>query len=436
MKSIIKFSQLKRNAFSGALQSLSGVVVLIITYPIIIKFLGYNIFGIWATLSIIIKMGDLGNLGITSALMKLIAEDWSMGNKKQIQDYISGSFIILCATSIVIMISSFALNGSILKLLNVSNEYQEMVSALIPMVAVVSILTIINNNLKAILTGIGRMDLANIIFIFGTLLKGLCSVLFLYMKLWIWALPLSFGISNVIVLIVYVNFLKKYNLSNLFIFKEINAKSFRRLLSFGGAIVGSQSLNILGVSLIKIFIARSFGFSEVSIFEITWRIVSNIRNIVLKIVIAIMPKVSQLNSMNRFLSMKRIYWKAIGFVTLIVAICFIIIFFFSTEILKFWLKGDFSPSIIVSLKILSIGWIGSLFFVPAYFYLMGINKERHCFYESLIKILFLVIGFCFLNYNGNLSFINIIFVTSLSVIISHIYIGSVLHFNKLYMPKA
>jgi O-antigen/teichoic acid export membrane protein len=52
-----------------------NVVVLAIAYPVYLHFLGHEMYGVWLILATVLTFAQLGNLGISPAVMKLVAEE-------------------------------------------------------------------------------------------------------------------------------------------------------------------------------------------------------------------------------------------------------------------------------------------------------------------------------------------------------------------------
>ncbi len=72
-----------------------STVVIGIAYPVYLHFLGYEQYGLWLVLSTILVMAQLGNLGISPALLKLVAEDFAVGDIDGVYKYISCGMLSL-----------------------------------------------------------------------------------------------------------------------------------------------------------------------------------------------------------------------------------------------------------------------------------------------------------------------------------------------------
>ena len=66
---------------------------------------------------------------------------------------------------------------------------------------------------------------------------------------------------------------------------------------------------------------------------------------------------------------------------------FIMIFIFSTPLLKFWLGDKFNLQISVITKILLVGWFMNLLAAPEYFMFIGIGKVKYVAIEEWSRAL-------------------------------------------------
>jgi Na+-driven multidrug efflux pump len=82
-------SQLRLNVFVGIATTAVNLVVLAVAYPAYLYFLGYETYGVWLILATILGLAQLSNLGINSAIMKLVAEEYGRANTNGIQNYLT-----------------------------------------------------------------------------------------------------------------------------------------------------------------------------------------------------------------------------------------------------------------------------------------------------------------------------------------------------------
>lgn len=71
-------SQLRVNMASGVATTAVNLAAMAVAYPVYLHFLGYERYGVWLILATVLTFAKLGNLGINSAIMKLVAEEHGM----------------------------------------------------------------------------------------------------------------------------------------------------------------------------------------------------------------------------------------------------------------------------------------------------------------------------------------------------------------------
>jgi O-antigen/teichoic acid export membrane protein len=69
-------SQLRINMVSGTVTTAINAVVMVIAYPVYLHFLGYEKYGVWLVLATVLTFAQLGDLGISPAIIKLVVEEY------------------------------------------------------------------------------------------------------------------------------------------------------------------------------------------------------------------------------------------------------------------------------------------------------------------------------------------------------------------------
>jgi len=92
-------SQLKKNVFSGSFSAGINILVTFIAYPIYLKYLGAEKYGLWATVSVVLAFSQIGQLNIGIAITKYVAGEYGKRNFRAITEYVSTSgYCQLCAS--------------------------------------------------------------------------------------------------------------------------------------------------------------------------------------------------------------------------------------------------------------------------------------------------------------------------------------------------
>ena len=94
-------SQLRINMASGVMTTVINSVAMIAAYPIYLHLLGYEKYGVWLVLATVLTFAQLGDLGISQAITKLVAEEHGRGDIEGIQHYVTAASTLLCVSGTV-----------------------------------------------------------------------------------------------------------------------------------------------------------------------------------------------------------------------------------------------------------------------------------------------------------------------------------------------
>ena len=91
-----KNNRLKRDVMSGSIMAGVNMALLLISYPIYLQYLGVELYGLWATFSVLLVFGQMGQLGINQSIIKFVAESTELNDDgNSVAEYITAAFIIL-----------------------------------------------------------------------------------------------------------------------------------------------------------------------------------------------------------------------------------------------------------------------------------------------------------------------------------------------------
>jgi O-antigen/teichoic acid export membrane protein len=379
-------SQLRKNIFSGSIAAAGSIIISIVAYPVYLHFLGAELYGLWAILSVLIYFSSIGNFGIDEALIKYISEKYQKKDIKAVVRYISTGLNLLIVNGIILYIVCILLSDFFASVLNLRSADIIMYRQLFRYVVMLSIFILIVNFINAVLKGLGRFDQASYILLAGRSIGLVTAVLFFMNGYRIWGIYLGQLFS----------FLTVFSLSSYFILKQIGLyyKPFAykkdylvNLLKFGGTMTVSRILSMLLEPFIKIVIARYIGLAEVAYFEVANKIVLQIRSLFERGISAIMPEVSRLTAVLNDSGKKiiRVMKNANRINFFISTLVFFSLILFCKPILELWLGSEYHIAIVSALRIILLGYLVNLFSVPSYYYFMGKGLIGFCFLNHLIQ---------------------------------------------------
>jgi len=420
-----KLSQLKKNIFSGTLLAGTHIILLLVAFPIYIRYLGVERYGLWAVISVVLFFSQMGDLGINEAVIKYTAEEYGKKNFQEINSYIVTANLILIIPSLLIIIALTIFNENILDLLKLTGSLRQEIKYLIPFFGILTSLIFYSNIMWGTLKGVGRVDLANYIFIIVSFLQVIISIILIILGLGVWGLFLGNFILYIFLFILCFLILKKVFKLEIFRLNYFDIRKIKKLTKFGGTIFGSRLIAMFLDPFNRIIITRFIGLSAVAYYDISLKVVLSLRSLFQMGLSATMPKVSELNvsSVNPKLEISNIHRKGMRFILFFALPFFVLMFLFGKPILNLWLGNNYGINILMSLRFFLVAYFINLLSVPAYYIFMGIGKVRLCFNNIAIQSLINAIVILFIiMIRDRISLIEVISISCISIIISAFYI--------------
>ncbi|MHA1301181.1 MAG: oligosaccharide flippase family protein [Candidatus Helarchaeota archaeon] len=420
-----KIAQLKKNVFSGIVFSGINNLIALIAFPIYLKYLGAEKYGLWITLAVILEFSQFGQLKIETAMIKFVAREYGVKRFKGITEYISTSLYILMITCFLIIIVLAFFKYQIAALIKLKKDFLDDGIRLIFYMGFLSGLSFFVNTIRGVMVGIGRMDIANYAFLFSRIFRLIMAVGLLILGYGVWSLYFSHLLYLIIPLILWIFILKyKYKIK---IFDPLAFKieKLKELIKLGGTLLVGSIANMFVVLFNKIIIARYVGLSAVTFYQIAYQLVMAIRSLLVLGLESILPKISEIykKTIESLKSILFIRKKGMIFVISFGFPLFLSIFIFANPILKIWLGEGFDVQIAIVLRILLIGWLINTLAVPDYYMFIGIDKAGYSVSATCLKSFTNVILILFLLFlNIRFTLIKVVAIDSFSLIVAVIFL--------------
>lgn len=388
MKKSSLLSQLRVNILSGPLTSGLNILVMAISYPMYLHYLGYEKVGVWLLLSTVQTFAQLGLLGIGPALTKLVAEERGRGNNARAQAYISLSTAILAITGSIALIALYLFRGQIVGSMGMSPANSAIASAILPWVGLLTALNFLNQATTATLAGVGRIDIANYDATLGKLFALGLEAILLFKKVGL--IALLFGDFAGCLVIQVAGSIQLRRIAGLHLLKDLawDRERFNRLVHFGGSMFVVSLAVLLEAPFNKWALSRYAGVALVPIYDIAFNGSMQLRGLLEVGLRALMPAISHrlANDTTEARSeVRQLYRRTTLSLLAILPVGYVVAIFIAKPMLKLWLGSRFVPQIVGTFDIMSAAAIVSLIAVPAYFTLMASGHVRDCMVSHLIS---------------------------------------------------
>ena len=380
-------SQLRINMASGVVITIITFAVTAISYPIYLHFLGYEKYGVWLVLSTVLTFAQLGNLGINSAITKIVAEEYGNNNMEAVQQYITVAIILLLLSGSMALIVILIFKTQIISAFKLSHDNSVLVSWLLPYIGVLSVYVFVVEACNSILSGLGRMDLANSAQATGRLTVLGVSSIMLYYGYGVSSLIIANFLSYFVINLQTVAHIRKIIGNTIVTIVPFNTILVKRLVRISSVVFVSSVVNMLLDPFNKIMLSRYAGVSAIPVYDLAFKGTMQIRGLIASALSAIMPEVSRLTAKIDLQAANRIVHINIRSLKLILLsglFFFLPVYIFSGDILKLWLGKNFVPEVPFAFRVLLISVLISLLAVPAYHTLLGLGKVYHTMISHIL----------------------------------------------------
>ena len=414
-----KGSGLRRNVLSGMLFAIGNILILLVSYPIYLKYLGMERYGLWAILSVVVSFSAFARLGIDTAVIKYVAEEYGMGNKLGIKKYFSTAIISLLIPCILIYFAFVLLKGFVIQLLNIPEKYISMASTLFPYIVILSVSIFFVKVIDGTLRGLGRIDLANYYNLGGKVASVITAIILLDFGYGLWSL--FWGQVLLYILLGFLAFFAIYReLGGFFSIYSFDLQCLKKIIGFGGTMTTARLISMFLEPFNKVIIGKYINLSSVTYFEIANRAVRQFRSIFEMGVRAIMPEISKLSVAVEGVKGKIdvVLKKAMKLVSYLAIPVFIILFCIAPFLLKLWLSNQYTPEITNAFRIILAGCAMNLLVIPIYYLFMGIGKVSYCFINHLVQSVLNVVIVSIFIVLGVINFYLVVGIYSLSIALS------------------
>jgi len=377
------FNKITRNSLFNILRYLVSTPISLVLVPYIIKKIGITGFGIWSISAVLSHYLKLGDFGISSALVKYIAEYNTTKQFKKINQLISTAIIIyilvgsaICSVIVVCLnwITTFFFHLT-------SRELQPEAKFILLGILVIFFISIIFSVFFSLLTALQRIDVTNKIYIFTNVLQMLGVFLFLEGGLGLRGLIINEGIITCITAVLGYFFAKQFFPELKMNFSPV-LSHMSQLLAYGSKIFVTSVTGIFIFQADKIILGHFLGMSSVAFYTVGEGIANRLRYIYLLIVNPITPAAAEIYAQKNKEKLEQLYFRSLKYANLVTLPFFVACIIFAKPFINLWLGPGYEKSILV-LQMLAIAYYINITTVSGVFILNGIGRPGYSMYFSL-----------------------------------------------------
>ena len=382
------FSQFRVNMASGIVSSLVGLVLTAVTYPLYLHYLGYERYGLWLLLSTILTFSQLGNLGISQAVSKEVAQAYGAGDIQGVQECISNALALLLISGFIVLTVLLIGRSSIVRILALSADNALIAATIIPYIGLLSVYVFIVDATNAALAGLGRIDLCNYSQFAAQLISIGLGIVLLHSGAGIFGLLAGSAVSYLCLHGVSLYATRRLSGRTLFAIRLVSVKRAKHLLRFGLNLTAGSVLAMLLNPINKIVLAKYAGLNSIPIYDLSFTGCMRLRNLFDSSQKAIIPEVSRLlarsqaNAHHRARNLNRQSLR----IALYAAPLYAILVGAAAPLLRLWLGAKFDPSAPFTVRVMLVGAFASLLGMPTYYALIGLGYAWTTFIANLTQV--------------------------------------------------
>jgi len=330
--------QISKNVFTGWTQIVLSILFTIIITPKAINTLGRESYGLWLLIFHVIGYLYLADFGVTNSISRIYAKYNILNDIKKLGSLIYSAYLIIILVDILIIIIALHFYDNIMVFLNVS---ENMKNVFIPLYIIAIIELIIQMLLRiniGILQGIHKFNLPYTLDSAAIIIKFTAISIFLYLdKLTIVNFAIIYTLSKIITNIWTFYYLKK---ELQFIVFKVDNLIFKEMTSLGISSLIISLFSVLYNSVPTLLYGKLFAISNVIIYAIPMSIMLLISKFINIIFISLVPKISELKTIERTTNIYKISALGRKFSLILNVIFTVFIIFFAKDLLKLWLTGE------------------------------------------------------------------------------------------------
>ncbi len=381
-------SQFKRNMGAGSVMALIGACISVISYPLYLHYLGYNRYGLWLVLSVVVSVAQLGSLGIPWALMKLVAEEHGHGDWDGVRAYIIGGCSLILTSGLILLGAVVELRHLLVSWFKLDGGNAAAVYDMLPYVAALSVLVLLFSTSNAALGGLGRMDLTSYNEIVAQVLIIIITAALLYVGLDLRAM--AFGAIAGYSIAQVVSFIQLQTIMpvRLIARTHLSRHRLKQLLSTGGWVLSSGIFASLMLPFTRLMLSRYAGLEAVTVNDMCWTGSMRVRSVFDAGFRPLLPEVSNLHAKGKDILRERIRSidrKASRIIFIFALPMFIGLMIFIDPLLHLWLHRSYNWLLPGTFRITLVGAFVSLLGSSAYYMLIGLGRARETTYATVFQ---------------------------------------------------
>ncbi|MBD3350104.1 MAG: oligosaccharide flippase family protein [Candidatus Lokiarchaeota archaeon] len=345
--------KLFRNTLFNSVGRIIVAGIQLLLLPYILSNLGTIKFGIWALVSVLMGIFLAFDFGTSSAFLKYFSEYYSKEDYELLNRVLFSGMAFLTIVSSPLIIVVFLFNQFLIEWFSIPSYIASEAIFVFKSASIIYACSNIFSVFQALINGMQRMHISNVILVFAHTTYAFLVVYFL---------SAGFGLIGLIYALIGQVFIL-HGLSFLYILKYTRLLHFKiyyfnffktkMLLKYGIKMQINNFANLINTQVDKTIIGYFINLPAVAVYEVGQKISSIGRMIGGLGFSALVPVVSEMSVTNRMAIIKNIYFKGTRYIFAFTIPIFTFLFFFASHIINYWI-GKFLPESVIVAQLLVV----------------------------------------------------------------------------------
>jgi len=377
-------TRVRRNLLTSGGANLFSAAVGLAFYPLALHFLGYQLYGVWLAVSIVITLAQLGGIGLGPAVTNHVAEAVGRKTEREITVALSCSYVLTVPLAALVGLLVNLSGPALVSVLALESERAAVAAEIMPWMAALSGYMVIAQLSPAALLGIGRADLASAVASCGRAGFLLTAGLLMLAGWKLEAVIAAHAVESVFTHLVSGWLLRRQVLIESFETAHLDVETIKRLVFFGSRVVGTNVMQLMLTPLNRVLLSRFAGIDSIPIFEIAWGSALRIRSFLDSAFKALIPELTRSFAEGNRERLRGLLSRANRLAFYAGFPLHLLPTLVAPLALQLLLSDNFRPEVVPCFRLLALGSFVSLLAVPAHHHLLAIGCVNGMFIGHFI----------------------------------------------------
>ena len=387
------------NAISAIIQVSFTAVIFFFLYKYLLKNLGIIQLGVWSLILSFSSIANLANFGITSGLVKFVAEYIGKKEEGKIGKLILTSFLSMAV--LFSLLSLLILFGAQYFLhFVIDKQFLSVALSILPLSLGSLCINAVSGVFTSVLEGFQKNYLRNFIYVFSGIIMFIATVL-LTPVYHLQGVAIAQLIQAIFVLFVALILINRVSPFNSFAYWRWSNQTFRELFNYGYKFQVISICQLLYEPTTKLLLSKFGGLALLGNYEMASRFVSQFRSLLVNANQVVIPVVAEKIITQTKTHLQEFYANMSRILLLFTLPLSTLLILLAPFISFIWL-GHVESNFVIFVYILTISYIINIMSGPAYFSCMAEGRLNILIFSHVsIAIINLTFGYLLgANYGG------------------------------------